>query len=364
MGKHEEMTQLYSTWGSKLLQHTSLLDSIQNKRKFYPVTIQLAPVEICDSDCAFCSVSGRPLKSYMPWDTVVSVLSQFIELGAKSIEITGGGNPLLYRDKNEHKDINDIIELAWTMSFEIGIITNSHDLKAIDPYNYEKIKWIRISLIKLDEGKEPADYHFRGFPEERLGFSYIIYDGVPETPRLKNQRPGTTVYTIYKLVELVQRYPKVKFVRLAGNCLIKGNNKAVRDTWKPIVDKVDYHSKFFIKDIGSDDGPFTDGCYVGMIRPYVAPDPHGNGYRVYVCTSHVLNTRTYDTAYALCSTDEDAIKSAWAEMNRRFQMFGYPYEVKGNRGCGWDETCKFCYYQNNNRILHTVAHEMPDKNFP
>ena len=31
---HEELTQSYSTWGDKLLQHTDVLNSIQNDRVF------------------------------------------------------------------------------------------------------------------------------------------------------------------------------------------------------------------------------------------------------------------------------------------------------------------------------------------
>jgi len=74
---HEELTQVYSTWGDKLLQHTDVLDSIQSKKKFKPITIQLAPLEACDSDCPFCSVAGRPLKSYIPFKDIKQILTDF-----------------------------------------------------------------------------------------------------------------------------------------------------------------------------------------------------------------------------------------------------------------------------------------------
>ena len=51
-------------------------------------------------------------------------------------------------------------------------------------------------------------------------------------------------------------------------------------------------------------------------------------------------------------------------MNKSFKDKGYPYEVNGNKGKDWCSSCKFCYYKFNNKLLHTVAHEMPDKNFP
>ena len=198
MNKHEDLTQKYSTWGDKLLQHTDVLDAIQNKGEFRPITIQLAPTEACDSDCPFCSVAGRPLKSSMSFDKIEQCLTDFHKLGAKSVEITGGGNPMLYRDKERGKDINDIIELAATLGYDIGIITNSHNLKKLEARLFPHINWIRISLIQLDEGREPEDYDFCGFPEERMGLSYIIYEtgGVVDVPRERIRVPLPKLFIV------------------------------------------------------------------------------------------------------------------------------------------------------------------------
>jgi len=40
---HKKMTQKYSTWGDKLLQHTDVLNSIQNNKKFKPITYNWHP---------------------------------------------------------------------------------------------------------------------------------------------------------------------------------------------------------------------------------------------------------------------------------------------------------------------------------
>lgn len=372
MSKHEELTQQYSTWGDKLLQHTDILNSIQNKRQFVPITIQIALAEVCDSDCPFCSVAGRPLKSYIPFKTLEKMLIDFKTLGAKSVELTGGGNPLLYRDREENKNINDVIDLAHSMGYDIGIITNSHNLKKhLDPRVYDKIKWLRVSLIQLDEGRKPEDYNFNGLPYTKLGFSYIIYEPRLDSSgslmadplsRTNKVYAGTSAETIDKISQLIELHPDVKFVRIAGDCLIKGNNAVVRERWKEVIDRVDVHGKIFIKDIGENDSPFVHGCYVGLVRPYIAPSPHGGEYQVYICTSHVLQTRTYDLNYSLGPVSD--ILNIWDSCNTRFKELGYPYEVKCNGGKNWQATCKFCYYKFNNQLLHTVANEMPDKNFP
>ena len=343
---HEIFTQKYSSWGDKLLQHTDVLYSIQKHRHFSPINIQLAPCEICDSDCPFCSVQNRPLKSKLSFVKIKKVLEDFRTLGAKAMEITGGGNPMLYRDGD--KNINDIIEYGYELGYKIGIITNSHDISKIKIENHSKITWIRISLIQLDEGVSPEQYFFNNFPLNNLGFSYIIYE-------------RTTKESINKIAKLVSLHPSIKFVRLAGDCLIKGNNAEVREKFKDIISEIDKNSQFFFTEIGYEDFPFNNRCYVGMIRPYIAPNPNGGDYRIYPCTSYVLNKRTYDIDYSLCSIDD--IIETWNSMNMRFQKEGYPYEIKGNNGKDWCKTCNYCYYKNNNKLLHTIVTELPDKEF-
>jgi len=368
---HEELTQSYSTWGDKLLQHTDVLNSIQNDRVFKPINIQLAPLETCESDCPFCSVAGRPLKSYIPFKDIKQILTDFKTLGAKSVEITGGGNPMLYRDRETKENINDIIRLANSLDMNVGIITNSHKFKKLDKDVFDMINWIRVSLIKLDEDVNPEDYDFCNIPYDKLAFSYIIYDGqkdedgnymVDELSRTNKVYTGTTEETIKKMAKLIELHLDTKFVRIAGNCLIKGNNAAVRDRFKDVVKSVDKHNKFFIKDIGYDDDAYRNGCYVGLIRPYIAPHPHGGDYQVYICTSHVLNTRTYDLDWSLGSTKD--IIEIWDRANDNFKKYDFPYEVKNNKGDAWNESCKYCYYKFNNKLLHTVSNEMSDKNFP
>lgn len=365
---NEEKTQKYATWGDKLLQHADVLASIQIEDKFKPINIQLSLCEVCDSDCPFCSVAGRPLKSYLPFEKVDKLLRDFVQLGAKAVEITGGGNPLLYRDRTTKKDINDVIVLAKELGLDVGIITNSHDItKHIRPTTYPFINWLRISLIKLDEGKLPEDYNFGDFPREKLGFSYIIYEstgGVPdELSRTNKPYVGTTVDSIRRIARLVELHPEVKFCRVAGNCLDRENHLTVRDKWAAVVEEIDVQNKFFVKEIWGNDYAYDHGCYVGLIRPYIAPHPDGGDYQVYICTSHVLETRTYDLDFSLGSVDE--VLHIWETANKNYALHGFPYHIRGNGGKGWSESCDKCFYFNNNKLLHTVAQakDDDDRNF-
>jgi len=344
--KNKEMTQRYSSWGDKLLRHCDVLNVIQKDKIWHPINVQLSLTEACDSNCPFCSVANRPVSSHMPWKTLIRTLAGFAQLGAKSVELTGGGNPMLYRDGE--KNINDVIAACWHYGFKIGIITNSHNLTKIEPEFFRKVDWLRISLSKLDEGYKPADYDLGEFPRERVGFSYIIHE-------------GTTEESLTMIKDLVVMYPETKFVRLAGDCLIQGDNVRIFEKWSKFIDSLDY-DKMFFKDIQDQDIPFNDGCYVGMIRPYVAPHPEGRDrpYQVYVCTSHVLNTQKYDMEYSLGSFYE--IVEIWRGASDRLANVDTPYEI-GCSSKGWSEQCKHCFYQNNNKILHTVVTKMEDEDF-
>lgn len=366
MKSYEEKTQQYSTWGDKLLQHTDVLYSIQYENTFKPINIQLAPCEVCDSDCPFCSVAGRPLKSYMKWEDVIVTLEAFKRLGAKALEITGGGNPLLYRDKEAKKDINDIISYAANLGYNIGIITNSENLERhLKPAVYSLIDWVRVSLIKLEEGKNPEDYNFGSFPTEKLGLSYIIHEstgGVPDPmSRTGKPYPGTTAESIQKVAKLIELHPDIKFVRVAGDVLVENYQPEIKKQWGPMLEEMDKHDKVFIKEIHTNEYPYNDGCYVGLIRPYIAPHPDGGDYQVYACTSHVLEKRKYQLDFSLGSIYD--IEGIWDRANLNYAKYGYPYEIRGNKGKDWCESCGLCYYNNNNRLLHTVANEMHDRNF-
>jgi len=83
---------------------------------------------------------------------------------------------------------------------------------------------------------------------------------------------------------------------------------------------------------------------------------------VYACTSHVLEDRTYKLEFSLGSIDN--VREIWNTCNLNYARFGYPYEVRGNKGNDWCSACGSCFYNNNNKLLHTVAQEMPDRNFP
>jgi hypothetical protein len=221
-------------------------------------------------------------------------------------------------------------------------------------------------LIKLDEGKEPEDYDFGSFPRDRMGLSYIIYEGDDKPDVLSRTGriyTGTNVKTIQRIARVVELNPEIKFCRIGGNALVDGYQVEIQNKFREVVQEVDSLQKFFIKDVWDNSVAFDAGCYVGLTRPYIAPHPQGGDYQVYVCTSHVLEKRTYDLDFSLGKIEN--VIDIWERCNQKYAISGIPYEIRGAGHGGWKESCKTCLYYNNNRLLHTVAQKMDidDRNF-
>jgi len=323
MSKYEEQTQKFSTFGSKLLQHADVLSDVQKFGVWKPVTVQICPVAVCDSKCEFCSVANRDLSLRMTIEQIKEGLKQFKLLGAKAVEFTGGGNPLLF------KHIKQAIDYAYEIGYDIGIISNSENpSKFLDQEHFEKITWYRSSLTKLEEGKTVADFNFDTIPKGKLGFSHIM-----------NVR--TTPETIKQIAELVERYPGVKFVRIAGNCLDGKKIEETEKRWGELIEESNVSKKFFIKNIGTNHRAYPNFCGVGPIRPYVGED----GF-IYICSSHVLKYRKLHDDYRIGHISN--VMLMYKKINQMFQATGKPYDIDISK-------CGECFYFNNNKLLHTIS---------
>jgi len=328
MKNYNKQTQEFSTFGDKLLRHLDVLEKLQNKKEWRPITVQLSPTGKCEFNCDMCSVKNRDKKLELDYDLAIKGLEDFKKLGAKALELTGGGNPLLY------PKLNELIQEASIMGYDIGIISNSlNPSKWLTKESFERIKWYRASLSGYDNFKDPI-YNFDSVPKGKLGFSYIINN-------------HTTKNTLERIVGLVKRYPDVKFVRIAPNCLLKEDIINFNDKWGKTIEKLG--DKFFIKDVSSNFTAYPDFCGVGLVRPYCTED--GN---VYMCSSYVLRKRKYEEKYKIGHLSD--VNNIYNIANYNQGKFGKPYDID-------IKDCYHCFYANNNKLLHTIVKEMNDENF-
>ena len=332
MKDYTKQSQEHSTLGDKMLQHCEVLDSIQNKKKWKPITFQLCPTGICDFNCPFCSVGCRDKTISIPFKDIAKGLRDFRKLGAKALEITGGGNPLLY------PKINEVIKMAHKLGYDIGMICNSIvPSKFLTKESASYLTWYRCSISAHHNIKNfnYKMYDLSIIPKGVLSFSYVI-------------NKDTTKKILLDIIELVKTRPDAKFVRICPDYL---DNKMIKTytKWAPMIERLDKDNKFFFKELIANCTAYPEFCGIGMIRPYVCED----GY-VYMCSSFVLRKRKLEPQYRLCHLND--IKKFYKEANERFKKTGSPYTAP-------IKECWHCQLGSNNKFLHTVCRQMEDKNF-
>ena len=82
----------FTSTGNKIYRHGDVL-AAWNKGIPKPTSLQVALTEKCGLRCEFCSVVNRENQYEIPYEALIEATSRFIQLGIKTVEITGGERP-------------------------------------------------------------------------------------------------------------------------------------------------------------------------------------------------------------------------------------------------------------------------------
>jgi len=130
----------------KLLHHFDKVSEFLTSGFTTPVMWELDLTYSCNHNCIGCydfGAGGRISDGIQSLDlnTAKNYVDQIYDLGAKSICLTGGGEPLLF------KDLIDIIVYIKNKGLEISLTTNGSKLnKENIPVILNNCTWVRISL--------------------------------------------------------------------------------------------------------------------------------------------------------------------------------------------------------------------------
>lgn len=301
----------FTSTGQKILKHPDLINYM-NQGKIRPQSLQLAPTNKCNLKCSFCSVAKRKLLDEIPVHEVFEILQRFREYGTETVEISGGGEPML------HPAINEIILQAYSLGYKIGLITNGTLLdKLLHP---KHLDWLRISANSLDYNKEIFIPKLR--PDAYLGFSYCFdYEG------------DSTIETLLKIKDLAIKH-NARYVRVVPNCIgdVEKRHQKIKDIVEKLGKPLFYQEKR--KDV-------FNNCWIGYLKPFLNAD----GY-VYPCSSTVLNEdaeRQFNPKYRWYH---------WRDMARVYGANGTRVisPVDGSR-------CADCVFTGNNRLYDCLIKE-------
>lgn len=342
------MKDTFTSTGAKFFAHQQAMQDLRDG-KGRPIVTHIMLTDVCNHSCAFCSVQARAGDS-LPFDDVVAYLDILQPRGLKAVILSGGGNPILY--KNGGKDFNDVVEHIHARDLELGLITNGMPLcdyevvydpkwprgeighassgkrirevsirrswKTVRPETLDKCTWIRVSLAGLDHKEREAYIPDIG-PNTTLGFSYVGHDIYnepldPHHGKVSRQKdllsePRAPDWTfeerIGELTQQIASYAKQHnpaYVRLLPNCLEVDLIARRCDQMQEMAIRINAIADREVAFVQYKPPAAPKACYLGYVHPVLNCD----GY-VYPCDSCVLNEdaeHTFAKPWRVCHWSE------------------------------------------------------------
>ncbi|MHA1167623.1 MAG: radical SAM protein [Candidatus Hodarchaeales archaeon] len=135
-------SKLYSfssanTFPMKILLNPEIIKDANFYKQLPCLHFQVNPTNLCNFKCEFCSCSDRNKNLFLSKKQLKDLFYYGEKVGMKSMTITGGGEPTIYR----HWD--KFMEYLWKYKIDAGLVTNGTLLNKVKHLDY--MTWIRIS---------------------------------------------------------------------------------------------------------------------------------------------------------------------------------------------------------------------------
>lgn len=328
MSKAIDMKTSYTAADSiplKVLLDKELIRQAEDKSRLLPIHLQFLPTNKCNLECSFCSCSERDKKEEIDFELAKKIIDKCKGLGTKSVTITGGGEPLLY------KRFDELIDYFVGKEIKIGLVSNGLLLHKSAPKILNKITWCRISNDDYrdftSEYSERLSEVVRNTPDVDWAFSHVV-----------SEKPNHD--EILKIIDFANKHD-FTHVRL------------VSDLFNPAEIDMDA-LRHFMKKRKIDDRrviyqarkTYTEGgdCYVGYVKPLI-----GANAKVYACcgVQYALKTPSRDLPEELCLGDA-------IQIDRIIENSNNPLD---------GSICVKCYYMNYNTILKGLVQGVKHKEF-
>jgi radical SAM protein with 4Fe4S-binding SPASM domain len=274
--KISKKERVFTSTGEKLLYHKKAMKKFQKTEIATPITMHIMPTSYCNLRCNFCSVKNRKHHEILDLKKqIIPTVEKLKKRGLKSVIISGGGEPMMYRE------FEKLIDYLHKQNLEIGMITNGTLLRMKPDSFYEKFTWIRISINSLENNGE---IYIPKVKKPVIGFSYIVNE--------------LTNNTMLKKIKKIALKNNIKYIRLLPDCAqsfdkVEKDHKKVRELVKKLGNPFFHQYKI----------PLTPKkCYLGFFHPVLYCDG-----KIYPCDSLVLNdhkNQQFKEEFAICDSKE------------------------------------------------------------
>jgi cyclic pyranopterin phosphate synthase len=129
---------------NKLLWHMPRICEFLNSGSTFPIQVELNPTNNCNMACKWCLTEYAHKKEDIDIGVLKKFLKEFAELGGRSIDWTGGGEPSIY------PHIGEAIEYASEVGLKQGMMTNGLFNSSLVDILVENMTWVRFSLDSTD----------------------------------------------------------------------------------------------------------------------------------------------------------------------------------------------------------------------
>lgn len=309
----------------KVLLDKDVIHHAFTQSRLIPVHIQFLPTNKCNLNCKFCSCSERDKAQEIDFGLAKKIINLCKQLGTKSVTITGGGEPLLY------KQFNELIEYFWVKKIKIGLVSNGLLLHCAVPETINKLTWCRISNSDErsfnDVYKKKLSNVVNAAPDVDWAFSHVVstapnIDEIIKVIDFANEHHFTHV----RLVSDLFQPESVDMQRLKTKILQKG-----LDDSKVIYQERKAYAR------GGD-------CYIGYLKPLIGADA-----KVYACcgVQYALERPSKNLPEELCLGEALDMENIIARSSE---------PLNGT-------ICSKCYYMNYNILLKGLLKEVEHKEF-
>jgi MoaA/NifB/PqqE/SkfB family radical SAM enzyme len=153
--------ELYSSF--KAAYHLDKLQSLRNGEIVFPTQIQVDLTNKCNHDCVYCfyhGVNERIVTSFdrkatLPFPTIIKLIDEMVDKKIPAIQITGGGEPLLY------PQFTEVMDYLNKTNLEMALVTNGSLLKDSIIDRLHKLSWIRVSVDAATKDTYEKTQHTR-----------------------------------------------------------------------------------------------------------------------------------------------------------------------------------------------------------
>jgi cyclic pyranopterin phosphate synthase len=338
-----------------------------------PVLVEVDPSNACNHACSFCLSSYIHFDKYkgteafsramMPRETLMNMCEDFVKMGVRAVNWTGGGEPTL------NKHLKEAIQYCGQNGIKMGMFTNGTLFDKWDMFEtlVDNMTWVRISVdagtrdtyngVRVAKGKQDWDKMVSNLAKlievnKSKGNKIDIGVGYVISPD-----------TYSEIVEFAKFFKDfdLMYCQYKPEIIIREDGGMQRDIefWtekvQPLLDEAKdiLGDKFQVngyklEDLANDREKFGRNykkCLGSQVQPCVGADGH-----VYVCTNH----RGWKQ-YSYGSLHEHSFEDIWKNLQVRSQVMNKIENVECFKNC-----TKLCKPHESNKMVWEI-HQNYDK---